>query len=102
MANKYLKGGALNPAWCLEQDAKLLEESIFNGIMNLIDMVDINLNFEPIEGVGINISNTRSRSKEMCSIVNTENDYEAKFNFIKNHSDTPEDLQLAREIIGLK
>lgn len=101
MANKYLKGGALNPAWCDEQDAELMKESILNNIMDLFNMIDFDLSFEPIEGVNVNISNRNNKSREMCTIVNTENDYEAKFNFIKRHSETPEDLQLAREIIGL-
>lgn len=97
MASKYLKGGALNPAWCDEQDAALLTESI----MELYDLFgdDMDLDLELTEGVNITISN---KNKEMCKIINTESDYEAKFNFIKNHSATPEDLKLAREIIGLK
>ncbi len=102
MANKYLPGGALNPIWCNEQDAELLKESIFNIFENLIDGLDINLNLEPVEGVNISISNINRKSNEMCAIINTEDDYEAKFNFIKSHSETPEDLKLAREIIGLE
>ena len=39
---------------------------------------------------------------EMCNLVPySDNDYEARFQFIKRHSDNPDDLKLAREIIGL-
>ena len=101
MANKYLKGGALNPAWCDEQDAALLKESIFDTICNLFDTMEIDLDLELTEGVNINISN-KPQLKTMCTIVDADNDYEAKFNFIKRHSDTPEDLELAKKIIGLE
>lgn len=102
MANKYLKGGALNPVWCDEQDAEIFSESITDSIFNLLDILDINFDLQLMEGVNINVSNKRKdEGRIMCDIINTENYYEAKFNFIKNHSGTPEDLKLAREIIGL-
>ena len=102
MARKYLKGGALNPAWCDEQDAQSLTESIMNAIDSLLDNTDFDINLQLGEGVDISISNKNNELKNMCNIVNTENDYEVMFNFLKNHSETPEDLQLAKEIIGLK
>lgn len=98
MADKYLKGGALNPAWCDEQDAKIETESIINSLYNLFDQLDINLNIQLGDSIGIGISKDKNL-KDMC--INTEGDYEAKFKFIKNHSDTPENLKLAKEIIGL-
>lgn len=104
MVKKYLKGGALNPAWCDEQDAIIMKGSILDGLYNFFNNnVDIELNLELAEGVHINISNrNKEERKEMCTIINTNNDYESKFNFIKSHSSTPEDLELAKEIIGLK
>lgn len=103
MARKYLKGGALNPAWCDEQDRESLTESIMDSLCDLFRNIDMDLNLKLAEGVNVTISNKcKEESKEMCTIINTESDYEAKFNFIKNHSGTPEDLQLAKEIIGLK
>ena len=36
------------------------------------------------------------------SVKNTEEELEAKFRFIKNHSNSEEDLKLAREILGLE
>lgn len=106
MANKYLKGGALNPAWCDEQDAALITKNIMDGMESLFNIfrnMDMEFNLQLGEGVDINISKYKEKeTKEMCTIINTENDYEAKFNFIKKHSATPEDLELAKEIVGLK
>ena len=99
MANKYLKGGALNPAWCDEQDAKIETESIINSLYNLFDQLDIDLNIQLGDSIDVSISKDKNL-KDMCTI-NIEDNYEAKFKFIKNHSDTPEDLKLAKEIIGL-
>lgn len=104
MARKYLKGGALNPVWCDEQDAAMEAEFIMDSIKlfyDIFDNMDINFNLQLGEVADINISKNRNK-KEMCTIVDTESDYEAKFNFIKNHSSTPEDLELAMKIIGLK
>lgn len=105
MANKYLKGGALNPAWCDEQDAAFEAERIMEStkfLHDLIDDINIELNLQLGEGVGINISKNKNPKEEMCTIVNAESDYEAKFNFLKNHSNTPDELELAMKIIGLK
>lgn len=102
MANKYLKGGALNPAWCDEQDAKAMTESIIDSLYDLFtNGVDIGISLQLGEGVDISLSRKPMNMNTMCTIVDTESEYEAKFNFIKNHSGTPEDLKLAKEIIGL-
>ena len=45
MANKYLKGGALNPAWCDEQDAELITGSIVDSLYNLFNNMDIGFDF---------------------------------------------------------
>ena len=102
MTEKYLKGGALNPIWCDEQDAIFETESIMDCLSDLFSLMDIDLNIQLGEGVAVGISNKNKEPMNMCSILNTESEYEAKFNFIKRHSATPEDLQLAREIIGLE
>ena len=101
MAKKYLKGGALNPAWCDEQDAEYYSEkaaSIVDDLGSIFENILLELQLG--EGVGITVSKNRNQN-EMCTIVD-KNDYEAKFNFIKNHSSTPEDLELAMKIVGLK
>lgn len=93
---KYLPGGALNPAWVDEQEANHITSNIIDGLWELFNNIDIDLELELTEGVSINISN--KKEKDMCSIIN---DYDSKFDFVKKHSDTPEDLKLAREIVGL-
>jgi hypothetical protein len=106
MAEKYLKGGALNPAWCDEQDTAIITEEIMDGLANLFNNLDIELGLQFGEGIDLTISNRQtnipSMMNNMCTIIDAEKEYEAKFNFIKNHSATPEDLQLAKEIVGLK
>lgn len=106
MAKKYLPGGALNPAWCDEQDAAIMTEEIMDGLEDIFNALDSEIELELAEGINLNISNKQQNiesSNEMCRTIHSlEKEYEAKFNFIKNHSETPEDLQLAKEIIGLK
>lgn len=105
MAKKYLPGGALNPAWCDEQDAALMTEEIMDGLGNIFNELDMDLDIQLEEGVNLNISNKQQNIEpsNICRTVeDLEKEYEAKFKFIKNHSGTPEDLQLAKEIIGLK
>lgn len=100
MADKYLKGGSLNPAWCDEQDAIAESESIKQAINDLLECMETDVNFEIDLGGGISVSATPNYNSD--EILFIEDDYEAKFNFIKRHSDNPEDLKLAREIIGLE
>ena len=65
------------------------------------DDIDADVQINLGEGVVVN-ARKKSNSNESRNVCIAENDYEAKFNFIKQHSDNPEDLKLAREIIGLK
>ena len=104
MAEKYLKGGALNPAWCDEQDKAQEVENIMYGLEEIFNNMNAELNLQLGEGVDVTVSNKTSNIplNNMCNIIDLEKEYEAKFNFIKNHSGTPEDLKLAKEIIGLK
>jgi len=103
MAEKYLKTGALNPAWCDEQYVAHQTERIMDGLEDFLNGdIDANLSLDLGDNVSLNISGKRTNNKSMCELVGIdEKDYEAKFNFIKQHSDNPEDLKLAREIIGL-
>lgn len=103
MSKKYLPGGAINPAWAKEQQVDYIANNITDGLWELFNSIGMELNLELSEGVNLKISN-QNNTKDMCSVEDrgNMNDYlESKFNFIKNHSDTPEDLKLAREIIGL-
>ena len=100
--NKYLKTGAINPAWAEERDAEIMTNGIMEHIDNLLDSIDLNMDIELAKGVNINVSNKQNKQHtEMCSIVPPLDDYESKFEFIKRHSNSPEDLKLAREIVGL-
>ena len=102
MANKYLPGGALNPIWCEEQDAEEMTESITESLMDIFESDDIDADVQINLGEGVIVNARKSSSNESRNVCIAENDYEAKFNFIKQHSDDPDDLKLAREIIGLK
>lgn len=103
MANKYLPGGALNPIWCDEQDAEEMAESITESIMDIFECDDIDAGIEIDLGEGVVLNAQKSSSnRNNGNLCIADNDYEAKFNFIKQHSGNPEDLKLAREIIGLK
>ena len=101
MASKYLKGGALNPAWCEEQDAELKSEIVMDLLESFEDE-DVDVNLEISDGINVVIRKNKE-SKEtnnICTIA--DNDYEAMFNFLKRHSATPEDYRIAKDIIGLK
>jgi len=100
--NKYLKTGAINPAWAEEEDTEIMSNGITECINKLFDTINLDMDIELAKGVNINISNKQNKQQtEMCSIIPPLNDYESKFEFIKRHSGSPEDLRLAREIVGL-
>ena len=103
MARKYLKGGSLNPAWCEEQDVELIREGIIGGITTaLLNNLNFGLELELEEGINLSISNKQENQIPIeYNYIDTESDYEAKFNFLKRHSGTPEDLELAKQIIGI-
>lgn len=96
LTEKYLPGGALNPYWVLEQKQELSsreEDEIEDELLEAIKECSVT----PDEAL-----------LEMCKVIpasrlpiSLEDELETKFNFIKRHSDSPEDLQLAREIAGL-
>ena len=59
MADKYLKGGALNPAWCDEQDAAEMTEDIVGSLIDIFEtdgFEDSNVELELGPGVKLNIS----------------------------------------------
>ena len=105
MANKYLPGGGLNPIWCDEQDAIEEVERISSALENIFDddSMDADVSLDLGEGVTLNLSKKDYNSDDDNDVDdrNFEDIYEAKFNFIKRHSDNEEDLKLAREILGL-
>lgn len=104
MACKYLKGGALNPSWCDEQDSEEESSYVMDSIALLYEMskeMDLNMSvdFQLEEGVVAHLSKNNETKDDACSPEDIEAKLEAKFNFIRNHNDTPEDLELAIKII---
>lgn len=96
--DKYLKGGSLNPRWVDEQNRQKTVEDTMDNLHELLECFEINeININLAEGIDLSLSPGNNSS----SVSIDDNDYEAKFKFIKDHSDNPEDLKLAREIIGL-
>lgn len=79
---KYIKGGGINPFWMFEQEEQALEDDFIDSLMSCIDMI-----------VPVSVVNNQQQD--------TLNELEAKYQFLKNHSDSPEDLQLAKEILGI-
>ena len=94
--DKYLKGGSLNPAWVNEQEKQNIVDSIKDGLEELAECIDVKINMSLAEGIDLSLAN-RCIDHSTSSIDSLED----KFNFIKRHSDNPEDLKLAREIVGL-
>jgi hypothetical protein len=102
MADKYLPNGGLNPIWCMEDDARKEAEAITESIESLFDCdgITTHLELDLGEGVAAHIEKIYNEYDDEDDI-DILSDYEAKFRFIKMHSDNPEDLKLAREIVGL-
>lgn len=71
---KYVKGGSINKFWVREQMGEFDEDN------NCSDT-----------SISIKINNS----------ININN-YDEKFEFIKKHSDSPEDLKLAKFILDLE
>lgn len=105
MANKYLPNGALNPIWCMEDDARKEAEAIKESIEDIFDCdgIEAGLELDLGEGVVAHIGKVLGDEDDDDDYddIDPLSDYEAKFQFIKMHSDNPEDLKLAREIVGL-
>lgn len=72
---KYVKGGGLNPFWIDWDMERCSREQQDDN--NFADLFDRNIN-------------------ELY-----ERELEAKFQFLKRHSDSEEDLKLAKQILGL-
>ena len=84
----------------MSEDSILMKMSLESRIAELEEEI-----MEAIQSCSVDPDTTMI---EMCKLVPIERvsitldeELEIKFNFIKRHSDNPEDLQLAREIAGL-
>lgn len=107
--NKYASdgSGALNPFWVNEQQFQkqlddyvyaynYLNDNIGNNSYNYSD----SCNDDSIEDILNDIINEAiEESKPMCRIVDNQITLEDQFNFLKSHSDSKEDLELAEKIL---
>lgn len=95
--DKYLRGGSLNPAWVNEQEKQNIVDSIKDGLEELAECIDVKIDMSLAEGIDLSLTN-----KCIDNSTSSIDSLEDKFNFIKRHSDNPEDLKLAKEIVGLQ
>lgn len=114
MAQKYNQFGGLNPVWVAEEDRRLaleqdrelqeananLIESIRNGFHDVIEAAAEAIrecyNENPKEEKEIILETNKVNNS-----ISIEDELEAKFQFIKRHSDSDEDLALAKKILGI-
>lgn len=91
--DKYIKGGSLNPFWIneLRYQTRLKNNGRIPGEDD---------DFIPFSECLENVINNFD-SDDDCDDISYEDELEAKFNFLKKHSDSEEDLELAKQILGL-
>ena len=104
MADMYVKGGSLNPFWGDEQIDKAAKKE-FKEYMGTVSEGLTNTLREVINEFSNEISEYYAEEgdeeEEDDEKVNIADELEAKFQFIKRHSDDPEDLALAKKILGI-
>jgi hypothetical protein len=96
MSKKYLPGGSLNPYWVLNQKKQIHdneEVELGNELDDILEDCTIDRDVATIE--------MRKLTPVVRVPITLNDELEAKFNFVKRHSKDPNDLQLAREIVGL-
>lgn len=99
MADMYVKGGSLNPFWVDEQIDKAAKKE-FKEYIGTVSEGLTNTLREVINEFSNEISEYYDEEEE-DEKVNIADELEAKFQFIKRHSDDPEDLALAKKILGI-
>ena len=90
---KYVKGGGLNPFWIdyeIERYSKENSDDYCDTITNtdnssICDFVDMSSDY----------------SINYYDDISYEDKLEADFQFLKRHSDSEEDLKLAKQILGI-
>lgn len=93
--NMYNPGGGLNYFWVEER----IEE--YNREKRRKEMEEYG---ESISDIMEDFANNLIKSSiqiPICDNNSITDELEAKFQFIKNHSDDPEDLELAKKILGI-
>lgn len=93
---KYLKNGAISPLWqeieyqkaCDKHDIDLATE-MARSISNAINQQQFNMSNIPMPEI----------VQEPIVIVNTKQELEDRFEFLKSHATNPEDLELAKLVL---
>ena len=103
MADMYVKGGSLNPFWvdedidrCAKEEFKENMQYLSNQFRDSIKKVIDEFRDEINE---LNDDEDEDDEEEENDDIAAE--LEAKFQFIKRHSDNPDDLALAKKILGI-
>lgn len=107
---KYNQQGGLNGIWVAIEEANYLEQRELemhrrhaeinhrysNGIVNNY------YNYQKIDNDILDNKSTNGDLNQMCRFVVFKKELEDSFSFLKAHSDTPENLELAKEVLRLK
>lgn len=105
MADMYVKGGSLNPFWVDEDIDRAIREE-FKQDENLQEALTDGLKIALQQSIR-EVLACKAREYEENQEEDDEDDedyldeLEAKFQFIKRHSDNPNDLELAKKILGI-
>lgn len=91
---KYVKGGGLNPFW-MEYEIERYSKENSNDYHD--DNTDDNIMCEIIDLIDDYVNNYCDDNDD----ISYEDKLEADFQFLKRHSDSEEDLKLAKQILGI-
>lgn len=108
MSRKYIHGGGINPRWVLEQEQakqkkeqeeyelvlKEREDYKINKLKDMVKELSYSASIQLKNGINATINNNEGNYQNYT--------LEDKFNFLKAHSDNPEDLELAKQILRIK
>ena len=92
---EYTPCGGISQLWLYEKEKEREEkerEECENSIANIVKNISYGVSAQLRNGTKIDINNNNNNSITL----------EDKFNFLKAHSDNPEDLELAKQILGIK
>jgi hypothetical protein len=107
MPEKYVRGGNINPFWVMAEREKIMEEKALkkNNAKFYAELEKITKEYKEEVRKEVReelLQEFKEKHKQMVHEADSmPNDYDAKFQFLKSHSDTPEDLALAKSILGI-
>ena len=102
-AKMYNQQGGLNGIWVAIEEANYQEQHELEMHRKHleIDREFNNKNFKSFCKDTIEFFNEINVQKQMCRFVRFRKELEDSYSFLKAHSDTPENLELAREVLKL-